>query len=129
MKHFLLGCVAALFFSGPLAAQQLIGEYYALLGPQDMFNSKGTRLGSFCAVLQQDRANFHRFGRADDLDQWDPIFSNRAMRARMSSICQVEGGYEYIPLTVLSGEPRYVWVRIFGSGGVPSYVLVSEGAG
>ena len=129
MRRFFIGLAATLCLSGPAAAQQLIGEYYALLGQQDMYNSQGTRLGSFCAVLQQDRANFHRFGRADDLDQWDPVFSNRAMRGRMSSICQVQGGYEYIPQAVLSGQPRYVWVRIFGSGGVPSYVLVTEGAG
>ena len=129
MKHWVLALGLALASVMPAGAQQIIGEYYALLGPQDMRNSRGQRLGNFCAVVQQDRANFHRFGRGDDLDSWDPVFADKAMRARIAGNCRVQSGYEYIPRAVMSGETRYIWVRILGRGGVPTQLLITEGAG
>ncbi|MGP1355296.1 hypothetical protein [Roseicyclus sp.] len=113
----------------PARAQQLIGEYFALLSPTDFYNSNGVRLGDFGQILQQDRANFHRFGRRDDLDQWDPVFGDASQRARIPQIWSVAQGSEYIPGWVLSGQTRYVHVQIYGTGGVPSYILVHEGAG
>jgi hypothetical protein len=93
----------------PMArAQALIGEYYALIGPADFYNSSGARLGDFGAILQQDRANYHRFGRRDDLDGWDPIFGDPAQRARIPQIWQIAPGSEYIPRGALSGQTRYI---------------------
>lgn len=119
-----------LMMLAPMArAQALIGEYFALLGPADFYNSSGARLGDFGAILQQDRANYHRFGRRDDLDGWDPIFGDPAQRARIPQIWRIAPGSEYIPGWVLSGQTRYVWVRIFGYGSTPQFIVVSEGAG
>jgi hypothetical protein len=44
-------------------AQSLIGECYDLIGPADFYDSSGVPLDDFGAILQQDRANFHRFSR------------------------------------------------------------------
>ncbi len=110
-------------------AQTLIGEYYALIGPADFYNSAGVRLGDFGAILQQDRANLHRFGRRDELDGWDPIFGDPSQRARIPQIWRIAPGSEYIPGAVLSGQQRYLWVRIFGYGNAPQFIVVSEGAG
>ncbi|MCI2394893.1 hypothetical protein [Aliiroseovarius sediminis] len=118
-----------LLCSSPGLAQELIGEYYAIIGPQDMKNSKGVRLTNFCAVVQQDRANFHRFGIRQDGDQSDPIFSSRKNRARIMEVCTIAPGSEYLAQWVLSGGTRYIWVRVFGKSGVPTKVLVAEGAG
>ncbi|MCU4652316.1 hypothetical protein N8I71_05710 [Roseibacterium sp. SDUM158016] len=126
---FLIAAFLLLVAVPPARAQQLIGEYFALLSPVDFYNSNGVRLRDFGAILQQDRANFHRFGRRDDLDQWDPVFGDAGQRARIPGIWSVVQGSEYIPGAVLSGQTRYVWVRIYGFGTVPSYILVSEGAG
>ncbi|MFW5655407.1 MAG: hypothetical protein ACOCYW_07140 [Roseicyclus sp.] len=113
----------------PAFAQQLIGEYYTSLTPTDFFNSRGARLTDFGAILQQDRANYHRFGRADDLDQWDPIFADPNLRALIPRIWRSGPGSEYVPGWVLSGKVRYVFVQIFGQNGVPSFIVVHEGAG
>ncbi len=55
-------------------------SYCARLGENDHYSSKGQRLTSVGAVVQQDRANYHRFGRPDPEDQGDPVFSNKANR-------------------------------------------------
>ncbi|KMW57867.1 hypothetical protein AIOL_002835 [Candidatus Rhodobacter oscarellae] len=121
-------CVA-LTLSGPAAAQQVLTEYYALLSPTDMRNSRGVRLTDLCAIVQQDRANFHRFGLADDIDDWDPIFSSREARAAISGRCVVQRGFQYIPNDLARGIARYVYVRVFGQGGRITQVFVTEGAG
>lgn len=119
-----------LFLAAPMArAQSLIAEYFTLIGPADLYNSSGARLGDFGAILQQDRANYHRFGRRDETDGWDPIFSDQAQRARIPQIWQIAPGSEYIPDWVLSGRTRYLWIRVFGNGRTPQVIVVSEGAG
>lgn len=110
-------------------AQQLIGSYYALLGPQDHVNSSGTRLTDFGAILQQDRANYHRFGRAEELDEFDPIFGDAGQRARIPSIWTLGPRGSGLPAFVSSGNTSYVYVEIYGFGSVPSYIVVSQGAG
>ena len=107
-------------------AQTLIAEYYTLIGPADLYNSSGTQLGDFGAILQQDRANYHRFGRADDLDGWDPIFSDPGQRARIPQLWQIAPGSEYIPDAALSGKLIYLWIRVFGVGSMPQSLIVSE---
>ncbi|MEL7115313.1 MAG: hypothetical protein AAGP08_06930 [Pseudomonadota bacterium] len=70
--------------TSPAAAQQIIAEYRTMLGPHDMRNASGARLTDLCAIVQQDRANYHRFGMRDELDSFDAAFSDPAMRAKMS---------------------------------------------
>ena len=117
-------CLAA-----PVSAQQKMAEYFAMISREDMRNSSGAPLGDFCAIIAQDRANFHRYGIRQELDQSDPIFGAREMRALIPQICAVREGHEYVAASVLSGTVKYVWVHIYGSGGVPSLMLVGEGAG
>jgi hypothetical protein len=82
-------------------AQQTVATYFAALGPQDFYNSSGTPLGSFGQVLQQDRANYHRFGRRDDYDEGDPIFADRQMRAMIPALFDAgdNGWWAARPLT------------------------------
>ena len=40
-------------------------RYTARIGDRDLHNSAGVRLTSTAAILQQDRANFHKSGRSD----------------------------------------------------------------
>ena len=49
--------------STPVRAQTLVESYVAFLSEADHFNSNGQRLTSAAAIIRQDRANFHRFGR------------------------------------------------------------------
>ena len=124
LAAFLLGAAPV-----PVSAQQLIGEYFTFLTPTDFFNSNGVRLTDFGQILQQDRANFHRFGRADEGDQWDPVFADQGLRTLIPRIWRSAPGSEYVPAWVASGNVRYVYVQIFGQGGVPSFLVVHEGAG
>jgi hypothetical protein len=111
------------------SAQDLIAEYFATIGPQDMRNSGGDRLGDWCAMIQQDRANFHRFGLRDPNDQSDPVFASREARAAMTGACRIMPGSEYIPGELERGVARYVWVRAYGDGDRPQFLVISEGAG
>jgi hypothetical protein len=123
----LAGCASTL--GGPAVAQDLIAEYFASISPQDMYNSSGERLRDWCAMIQQDRANYHRFGLRDDSDQGDPIFASRAARAAIAGNCQVAPGSEYVAARLQNGSGNYVWVRVYGYGDRPLVVVVSEGAG
>ena len=70
----------------PAHAQVLVESYTAFLSEADHFNSNGQRLTSAAAIIRQDRANFHRFGRGDPGDEGDRFFAsidNRAAMERM----------------------------------------------
>ena len=129
MKRVFLSLAAAMMLASPASAQQIIAQYYTMLVGADLSNSQGVPLGDFCAVVQQDRANFHRFGIRHDGDQADPIFHDRAMRARISATCALAAGSEYLPSSLTRYGSKYVLVQVFGQGGLPTLVLVSEGAG
>lgn len=121
----LLTCVAV----SAGRAQELIGEYLAWLGPADFFTSLGTPLDDFGAILRQDRANFHRHGHRDALDQADPVFDDPWSRARIPRMLTTAPGAEDLPERVVSGRTRHVLVRIYGEGSVPRFILVSDGGG
>ena len=125
----LLGLAGLMSMPVPAAAQQMIAQYYALLSPQDMYNSSGTRLGNLCQVLQQDRANYHRFGYRDDLDDWDPVFGSQQARSVLGSNCRLGPGGQGVANGVARGETRYVYVEVYGFGNSPSYAVAYEGAG
>lgn len=129
MRAFVFAFLVSLCLPVAAQAQQLIGSYYAILGPQDHMNSSGVRLTDFGAILQQDRANFHRFGRRDDLDQFDPIFADGAQRARIPTFWTLGPRGSGLPAFVASGNTSYVYVEIYGFGAVPSYIIVNQGAG
>lgn len=131
MNRFLAGLFVGLISIGPTAAkaQDLIAEYYTLISVNDMYNSNGVRLGDWCAMIQQDRVNYHRFGRRDDGDRGDPIFASREARAAIPGTCRAAPHSEYIPQFLESGRTRYVFVRIYGYGNFPQLLLISEGAG
>ena len=67
----------------PAFAQKLLDSYIARIGPNDHFNSRGVRLKSASAIIRQDRANFHKFGKADAEDEHDSFFNSKANRGRM----------------------------------------------
>lgn len=130
LRFFSVLALVAGLNATPSHAQELMGEYLTWLGPRDIVNSSGTPLTSFGAVLAQDRANFHRFGRRDDYDRSDPFFHRRDLRANLPAYYRAgQPVARYILDDVMSGRGHYVFVRIFGSGGRITHVNVHEGAG
>lgn len=115
-------CLAAALVA-PLAGPALAGDnaYCARLGPQDHFNSSGSRLGTVGAVIQQDRANYHQFGVRDRGDQGDPIFADKVSReALRRSIDRTEISAED-RRAILNGSP-FVCVTIDGDAAFISSV-------
>ncbi len=129
MHTLVLAVILAIVAPVAASAQQLIGSYYAVLGPNDLYNSSGTRLTDFGAILQQDRANVHRFGIYDANDQSDPVFGDASNRARIPSIWSLGPSGSTIPGALSAGYPQYIYVEIYGFGTNPQYVVVHQGAG
>ena len=130
MFRRLAAVLTACTLAAPAAAQDWQYLYSAMLGPQDFTNSRGVRLGDVCDIVQQDRANYHRFGLRDSSDSGDALFASREARARIPQICRLSDGYDYIRRDVLRGVPRFVAVLgQFDSSGRLVALLVTEGAG
>ncbi|MGJ8571040.1 MAG: hypothetical protein ACSHXI_10125 [Hoeflea sp.] len=109
--------------SVPSDDSELIAEYVAYIGEDDLYNSSGARLEQPWQVLRQDRANFHRFGISQDEDQWDPLFDKADNRAAMEAM--VRGGYiDPAAARILLDGDASVHVRIFGREGRADYVEV-----
>lgn len=125
-KLFAMAFVLAGFSASQLAAQGYgeLGGYWATIAPEDMYNSRGVRLTTLGAVLQQDRANFHRFGIRQQGDESDPVFFDRATRARLPALYQQSYKVPELEAMVRSGQPFRVYVFICGSGGRPSNIAV-----
>jgi hypothetical protein len=66
-------------YPGPVRAQ-----YIAAIDLFDTVNSKGVRLGSVLARVQQDRANVHKFRQWGPEDGEDSYFTTVARRQRIS---------------------------------------------
>ena len=62
---------------------EFLGSYNTMISRQDLFASDGLRLTGVGAILQQDRANYHRFNRRDRGDGYDDIFGSAEVRAQI----------------------------------------------
>lgn len=81
--HFGLAAIGVMV-TLPGAAQacrgDFLGAYNTTISQRDLFASDGLRLTSVGAILQQDRANYHRFNRRDRGDGHDSMFLSAESR-------------------------------------------------
>ncbi len=127
---FRIAFAVFILFSSPVSAQQFMGSYFTSIGPQDHFNSSGTRLSEPCAMIQQDRANFHRFNKRDADDQSDPFFGDSAARAVIGQSCRLQHSSQAYLVDVLRrGGSAYLHVQVYGNNGRVDFVTFQEGAG
>ncbi|TDX23366.1 hypothetical protein [Rhodovulum visakhapatnamense] len=108
---------------GATRAQDLLEEYVAIIGPQDLYNSKGARLTAPWQVLRQDRANFHRFGRRDPGDRGDRFFASAENRGAMEQMV-MRGSIDPAAARDLMAGGATVVVRIWGQNGRGDRVTV-----
>lgn len=109
-----LAALVAAIAAAPAVAKQepMLESYCAQLSARDHFNSNGQRLTTAAAIIRQDRANFHKFGKRDPGDENDSFFRSQANRARLEALI-AEGQSETSALRrVVNGEPR-VCVEIY----------------
>ena len=104
----------------PLAslADGMMFSYNTLLSPVDAFSSKGVPLEGWCSILQQDRANFHRFKKRDADDESDPFFTTPERRAMMTGKCEVDpGAFKDPGAQIRSGNRQFhLIIQVFGNG-------------
>lgn len=115
LRKIVISAMFAITFPGLASAEELLESYVALLSSQDHFNSGGTRLTLPWQIIRQDRANFHKFGKRDDLDEWDSFFGsieNRAAAERMLARGSISPG---LSAKIVNGEV-VIRVEIFGNG-------------
>ena len=92
--------------STPVRAQTLVESYIAFLSEADHFNSNGQRLTSAAAIIRQDRANFHRFGRGDPGDEGDRFFASIDNRAAMERMLERGRATPGAISTIVNRTPR-----------------------
>lgn len=69
----------------PTKAEGYIVSYVFEINPQDRVNSRGVALNDALALIQQDRANMHRFNAPGYLDEWDSFFTELDQRSMISN--------------------------------------------
>lgn len=124
----ILTTFALSFLTSPAFAGE-ITSYYADLDAADMRNSRGVALSDVAAILQQDRANVHRFGIAQEGDEVDRIFADRDMRARIPTLYANGPKVDGVAAWVAGGDSLRVYVSVCGVKSRIDYLIVNFGDG
>ncbi len=122
-----LACLAS-----PALPDERVAAYYTEFGYEDFFNSRGTALLDVGAVVQQDRANFHRFGIRHNNDESDPYFADRATRATIPDL--VRAGPVDAYLQGVLGQGWQGWsfnalVQVCGNGTWLTRIIIDPADG
>lgn len=126
-RHLLLYAAAlgaCLLFPAALSADILLEDYAAVLSNQDHLNSKGERLTEAAAIIRQDRANYHKFGRRDEGDENDEFFADAGNRAELEKLIKLGTSEEEALAAIVKGTPT-IRVSIFRADDGSNYVNVS----
>lgn len=113
-RALVLGAVLAVGVATTALADTLLGGYWAYIGRADLYNSNGQRLSTAAQVLQQDRANLHRFGISQNGDEWDPFFGTYETRSAFAHLVR-QGGVGPRARNVLRSGGGTVYVKVFGN--------------
>ena len=122
-KVYLLAALFTLFQATPAFADHLVESYFARLGHSDHFNSYGEPLSSAAAIIRQDRANYHVFGRSDREDESDNFFASKHNRAILETILQNSRLSRAVLSEIVNGEPL-VKITIWSQGYDYDYIDV-----
>ncbi|MGR3623716.1 hypothetical protein [Pseudophaeobacter sp.] len=124
IANMILAAAAALVLSAPIAkADDLLADYVAFIGRDDLYNSKGARLREPWQILRQDRANYHRFGISQPGDEWDPVFQDKGNRAIMENMIRRGSIAQAAGRSIVQGGVM-VRVKVYDNGS-RDYVRVS----
>lgn len=107
-----IGLITASLASVCLASEEDREAYNARLSAQDHFSSRGERLTSAAAIIRQDRANFHKFGRRDPEDQSDEFFASGRNRDLLEKYLERGSADPAAIRAIVNGTPL-IRIRIF----------------
>ena len=105
-------------------ADELIESYTAVLSERDHFNSSGERLKEAAAIIRQDRANFHKFGKRDASDEPDKFFATARNREILERLLK-RGRTTAAALNAIVNGTPVVTVRIYVTDSGENYVNVA----
>ena len=125
LMKLLLPLLLLAVFAGSARADRLLESYTARLSSQDHFSSAGARLTSAAAVIRQDRANFHKFGRQDPEDEGDQYFAAARNREVLEAMLERGSSTRGALNSIVNGTPL-VQVSVFrAESGGRDYVTVT----
>ena len=94
-----------LLFSGSIIFAQSF-SYTAKISNQDHYNSSGNKITKAEYIIQQDRANYHKFHKRDSQDEDDNYFYKKENRFKIYKMIQNAGGLSSsIKNKILNGNP------------------------
>jgi hypothetical protein len=105
MKRAVLLLLGGIALHAMSADAPPLESYLARIGTQDHYSSRGHPLRKIADILQQDRANYHRFSTRDPDDSPDTFFRSRRNRSRMGTLLRrgwIEPGLRE---AILRGNP------------------------
>lgn len=103
-----------------IAQSQLICSYRAKISTQDKFNSAGMPLAkgytpsNAATILRQDRANFYKFGLADNEDTTDCLMNSKEQRQRLD-ILVANGNIDTNTITQIIDSNPVVRVDLYAN--------------
>ncbi|MDO6589014.1 hypothetical protein DS901_13480 [Loktanella sp. D2R18] len=119
--------IAALLTTPAMADE--ITSYYAALNYADSYNSRGEQLYEVGAILQQDRANVHRFGVMQEGDEIDGLFGNAEMRAQIPTLYENGPKVAGVATWLEGGGDMLFYVSVCGTKSRAEYLIVNFGDG
>lgn len=105
-------------------ADELIETYTAVLSGRDHFNSSGERLKEAAAIIRQDRAHFHKFGKRDKGDEPDKFFAIARNREILERLLNRGRSTPAALNAIVNGTP-VVTVRIYVTDSGENYINVA----
>ena len=80
--------------------------YNAKISKKDHYSSKGFEIKKVEFIIQQDRANYHKFNKRDDEDEYDPLFNKKRYRSQIAKMIERGGGIsKEVRHSILTKEP------------------------
>lgn len=114
MKKIILLTVAFMFVAASGLAFDGITYYGARIGAKDRVNSEGAPLTTLSAMLQQDRANYHKLKQRDREDQGESYFTT-VERRQLLSKAKIKVDPQ-LKKKILNGSVQVVTVWVYGDG-------------
>ena len=105
-------------------ADELIGQYDAYIGEDDLYNSNGDRLTQPWQIIRQDRANFYKFGIRQDGDEADPFFASQSNREAAERMIRDGSMTRDARRMLLQGDVM-IHVEIYGHGDIGDYIDIT----
>ncbi len=103
--HALAAILTTALLATSAFADNIRETYTARLSARDHFNSSGERLTSAAAIIRQDRANFHKFGKRDAEDEADSFFASAHNRELLEKLLERGSAKKAAILAIINGTP------------------------